>query len=137
MIHRQAKLTADEMKHVAQLDLSIQHWSMQYTDMQLKARNMLENIAGLEQARNQSLDRAIMEAQIDPKTIKQIQVDPNTGTIHCICAPPPPPPPPAPGEGEVAAKAAAAAQAPAAVQNGAATPPAPAPEAPKPAAPSS
>ena len=87
------------------------------------AKAMLENIAALDLARNQSLDRALMAAQIDPKTIKQCTVD-EKGVIHCICAPPPPPPAPAPGEGEVAAKAAAAAQ------NGVAVvPPTPAPEA--------
>ena len=115
MIHRQAKLTPDEFKHVVQLDASIQHWSMQYTNMMLQARDMLENIANLNLARNQALDRALMEAQIDPKTIKRCEVDP-TGTINCLCVPPPPPGPPAPGEAEVAAKAASAAQ------NGAAAP---------------
>jgi hypothetical protein len=161
MIHRQAKLTADEMKHLTQLDMSIQHWSIQHTQMALQAREMLENIAGLNQARNQAMDRALMEAQIDPKSIKQIQVAAD-GTIHCICAPPPPPVA-APGEhaltktdkGVSCAKCGvtkepsqawsepckdAPAQAAPAVQNGAAAvapPPAPAAEAPKPVAPSS
>ena len=94
MIHRQAKLTEEELKQVAHIDVSVQHWSLQHTELSLQVRSMLENISALGMARNQVLERALKEANIDPKTIQKVNID-KDGNVHCLCLPPPPPAPPA------------------------------------------
>jgi hypothetical protein len=111
MIHRQAKLTEEELKQVAHIDVSVQHWSLQHTELSLQARSMLENIASLGMARNQILNKAFKEADIDPETVQKVNID-KDGNIHCLCVPPqppgPPPPPPtvtAAGQNGVAATA--------------------------------
>ena len=102
MIHRQAKLTEEELKQIAHIDVSIQHWSLQHADLSLQARSMLDNIATLGHARNQVMDRALEEAKIDPKSVQKVSID-KDGNVHCLCAPPPPPAPAADANGVAAA----------------------------------
>jgi predicted transcriptional regulator len=86
MTTRQAKLPPDDLKKVAHIEVSIQHWSAEHTQAILRADALLENIKGLHQARSQILETAYKVAGIDPSIIQSIKID-KDGVIECACLP--------------------------------------------------
>lgn len=96
MIHRQAKLSAEDLNKLAQLETSVQHWAVQHANLHLQANNALSQINAMTQARNQLLEACYKEAGIDSNTIQDIRISRNPqtkeGLVECICAEPPPPP---------------------------------------------
>ena len=88
MINKQAKLSAEDLKQIAHIEVSIQHWSMEHTNLSMQAYSMLENIHSLHEARTQILEKAYKEAGIDSRTIQQpIKIN-KDGIINCVCTDP-------------------------------------------------
>src|SRR5512135_2821619 len=107
MIHRQAKLSAEELQNLAKIESSVQHWAIQYANLNMQAKHALTQVEAMTQARNQLLGEAYKAAGVDETTVQDIRIsmnkDTKEGLIDIICLPPPQvvpangaPPPPAP-----------------------------------------
>jgi len=100
MIHRQAKLSAEDLNKLAQLESSVQNWAVQHSNLHMQANHALSQINAMTQARNQLLQAAYDSAGIDSNTIQDIRISRNPqtkeGLIEVMCAEPPPPEPPSP-----------------------------------------
>ena len=108
MIHRQAKLSAEELANLAKIESSAQHWAVQASNLALQHKHALEQFESMTQARNQLLGKVYKEAGIDETTIQDLRISMNKetkeGLVDILCMPSPmaapangaPPPPEAP-----------------------------------------
>jgi len=116
MIQRQAKLSAEDLNKLAQLESSVQHWSVQHANLHIQANHALSQINAMTQARNQLLEACYKEAGIDSNTIQDIRISRNPqtkeGLVEVMCAEPPAPPPEAPEATNGTAQAAPSPEAP-------------------------
>ena len=89
MTTKQAKLSKEDLQKVAHIEVSIQHWQGEHTNLHLKARKVLDNIDSLYQARAQILNAAYKEAGIDSQLVEHTNID-HEGNITVHCADPAP-----------------------------------------------
>jgi hypothetical protein len=90
MINRQAKFSPEDLKKFAHFDVSINHWSNEYSSLMIQANTHLEAIKALQQGKRQLLDQACKEAGIDLGTVQNIKINAapdGSGIIDLICTP--------------------------------------------------
>jgi hypothetical protein len=93
MIHRQAKLTAEQLQDLAKIESSAQHWAVQSANLALQHKHALSQFESMTHARNQLLAGVYKEAGVDEATIQDIRISMNKetkeGLVDIICAPTP------------------------------------------------
>jgi hypothetical protein len=65
------KLSPEETQKVAQIEGSIQHWAIEYAQLNLKVRDLEGVLHSLYAARKQSLDAICKNSKIDIESIAQ------------------------------------------------------------------
>jgi hypothetical protein len=97
MIHRQAKLSAEELQNLAKLESSAQHWSIQACNLTMQQKQAQAQFEAITTARNQLLSKAYKEAGVDENTIQDIRISMNKetkeGLVDIVCLPNPMAPP--------------------------------------------
>lgn len=69
------KLDEAEYEHIKKIELSINKFSKEYTTANLMARNMLNTIGSLYDARQQIIQKKVEESKVDPQKIVDMTID--------------------------------------------------------------
>jgi hypothetical protein len=88
------KLSKEETQKVAQIEGSIQHWAIEYTQLNLKVRDLEGVLHSMYEARKQSLDAICKNAGINLETIVQANLvqHPNGDIVLTVHSNPTPAP---------------------------------------------
>lgn len=74
MTKRQFKLEPEDLKKMAQIDESIQQWSVEHAKMTLNLRRLESGLDSFFEARRQIANERMKAAGIDPNRVMQLNV---------------------------------------------------------------
>ena len=83
MIHRQAKVSAEDVANLGQFERSIDHWSKQIAKALIQVDDMKGTLRAIYLARQKVFETAYKEAGIDPMRVKHAELK-DDGTLNVL-----------------------------------------------------
>jgi len=84
MVHRQAKLTPEDIESLKKFEASIEHWSTQHTKLALQADDAKSAVKSIWLARQKLFERVYAEAGIDPSRVNHAELM-EDGVLNVLC----------------------------------------------------
>jgi hypothetical protein len=95
MVHRQAKLSPDDIESLKKFEASIEHWSTQHTKLAIQADDAKGAVRSIWLARQKLFERVYAEAGIDPAQVNHAELM-DDGVLNVLCQDPAPAQEPSP-----------------------------------------
>lgn len=84
MVNKTLKLSEQQLQHYVQLEQSIEHWSKEYTKVQLQADRLKGAVEGMYNARMQMVNGALRDQKLDPAHVHQVNVNTDDGQMTVV-----------------------------------------------------
>jgi len=98
MVHRQTKISVEDVANLGRFEASIDHWSKQITKALIQVDDMKGNVRGIYVARQRIFEKAYLEAGIDPSQVQHAELK-EDGTLNVLLKEPEAPANEAPANG--------------------------------------